>query len=255
MESEINQSPGKKPFLELTRKKAAGWFILVLFVCGWMFVLGILVGRGTAPVQFDVDKLKKDLLNELKAAAEKEKEEKKVAEATDSSDKDSPDGKPALGFYEDLKSTKESQEHINIAAAPKQEIPPLAVPQKEVPVKEIKANEIQINEPKIEKAKDKAIVPDETNQLKSPKPALPGIAVKGPVYTIQVASVKDRKSADKLVSDFVIKGYQAFRASGEVKGKGTWHRVRIGEFINKSEAELILSRLGKDKIKGIIITK
>jgi cell division septation protein DedD len=244
MENEINPPAGKKPFLELTRKKAAGWFILILFVCGWMFVLGILVGRGTAPVQFDVDKLKKDLLNELKAAVEKEKEEKKAAEATASSDPVSPDGK-ALEFYEDLKSTKESQENINMGAAPKQEILPLSVPQKEVPVKE----------PKITKVNEKAVAPAEIKPLKSPEPALPEIAVKGPVYTVQIAAVKDQESADKLVVDLVKKGYPAYRSSGEVPGKGTWHRVRIGEFREKSEAETVLARIGKDKVKGIIVSR
>ena len=253
MDHEINPPAVKKPFIELTRKKAAGWFVIVLFVCSWMFVLGILVGRGTAPVQFDVDKLKTDLLNELKAAVEKEKEEKKAAEATASADQVSPDGKQALGFYEDLKSTKESQENINMEAAPKQENLPLSVPQKEVPVKEIQTKDAQVKEPKIVKTNEKAIAPAETKPLKPPEPALPEIAVKGPVYTIQIASVKDQKSADKLVADLVKKGYPAYRSSGEVPGKGTWHRVRIGEFREKSEAEDILAGLGMDKIKGIIV--
>jgi cell division septation protein DedD len=249
MESEINPPAVKKPFIELTRKKAAGWLVIVLFVCSWLFVLGILVGRGTAPVQFDVDKPKKDLVNELKAAVETEKEEKKTAEATASSDPVSPDGK-ALEFYEDLKSTKESQENINMGAAPKREILPLSVPQKEVPVKKI-----QVKEPMIAKVNEKAVAPAETKPLKTTEPALPEIAVKGPVYTIQIASVKDQESADKLVGDLVKKGYPEYRSSGEVPGKGTWHRVRIGEFREKSEAETVLARIGKDKVKGIIVSR
>jgi len=255
MESEINPPAVKKPFIELTRKKAAGWLVIVLFVCSWMFVLGILVGRGTAPVQFDVDKLKKDLLNELKAAVEKEKEEKKAAETADPADQASPDGKQALEFYEDLKSTKESQENINMGAAPKQENLPLSVPQKEVPVKEIQTKDSQVKEPKISKPNEKAAAPAEKKPLKSPEPALPEIAAKGPVYTIQIAAVKDQKSADKLVADLVKKGYPAYISSGEVPGKGTWHRVRIGEFREKSEAGGILDGLVKDKIKGMIVKK
>jgi len=249
-EGEIDQPSGKKPFVELTRKKAVVWFIVILFVCGWMFVLGILVGRGTAPVQFDVDKLKKDLLNELKAAVENEKEEKKAAEAKVSSDPVSPNGKQALEFYEDLKSMKESQEKINMGAAPRQVTIPLSVPQKEVPVKEI-----QVKEPKIVKVDEKVVAPAEIKPLKSPEPALPKIAAKGPVYTVQIASVKELKSADKLVGDLVKKGYPAYRASGEVQGKGIWHRIRIGEFRERSEAEGLLASLGKDKIKGIIVKK
>jgi len=255
MEDEVKPPAGEKPFFGLTRKKAAGWFVFILVVCGWMFVLGILVGRGTAPVQFDVDKLKKDLVNELKAAVEKEKEEKKAEEVKASSAQVSPDGKKVLGFYEDLKSTNDSQENIKIEAAPKKEIIPLPVPQKEVPVKEIQTKEAQVKEPKIVKVNEKAIAPAETKPLKSPEPALPEIAAKGPVYTVQIAAVKDQKSADKLVSDLVKKGYPAYRSSGEVPGKGIWHRIRIGEFREKSEIETVLARLGKDNIKGIIVTK
>ncbi|MDQ1331796.1 MAG: hypothetical protein QG578_2066 [Thermodesulfobacteriota bacterium] len=273
MESEPKASSGTKPFLELTRKKAIGWFILILIVCSWMFVLGILVGRGTAPVQFDVDKLKKDLVNELKAAVEKEKEEKKAADAIVSSDPASPDGNKPLGFYEDLKSTKESQEHINMGAAPKHESLPVSVPQKELPVKEVPVKEIQAKEiaketaketkvkeiqekaPKIGKVNEKTAVPAETKQLKAQKTASPETAVKDTIYTIQVAAVKDMNSAEKLMSDLVKKGDQAYISSGEVPGKGTWYRVRRGGFSERSEAEIILSSLVKDKIKGIIMKK
>ena len=44
----------KKPFIVLSRRKIAGWLSLIFFLCAWMFVLGVLVGRGTAPVKFDI---------------------------------------------------------------------------------------------------------------------------------------------------------------------------------------------------------
>ena len=47
----------KKPFIVLTRRKIAGWFFIIFFLCAWMFILGVLVGRGTAPVKFDVAKI------------------------------------------------------------------------------------------------------------------------------------------------------------------------------------------------------
>ena len=51
----------KKPFYVLSHKKIAGWFLVILFLCAWMFILGILVGRGTAPVKFDIAALEKKL--------------------------------------------------------------------------------------------------------------------------------------------------------------------------------------------------
>ena len=47
----------KKPFIVLNRKKVIGWIIAILFLCAWMFVLGVLVGRDTAPVKFDIQQL------------------------------------------------------------------------------------------------------------------------------------------------------------------------------------------------------
>ena len=41
----------KKPFIVLTRKKIAGWLVLIFILSAWMFVLGVLVGRGTAPLE------------------------------------------------------------------------------------------------------------------------------------------------------------------------------------------------------------
>jgi cell division septation protein DedD len=102
---------------------------------------------------------------------------------------------------------------------------------------------------------EKTAGPAETNQLKAQKTASPETAVKDSIYTIQVAAVKDMNSAEKLMSDLVNKGYQAYISSGEVPGKGTWHRVRIGGFRERGEAENILSGLGKYKSKGIIVKK
>ena len=38
-----------------------GWLAVVFLVSGTMFFLGFLVGRGTAPIEFDMDKLSHDL--------------------------------------------------------------------------------------------------------------------------------------------------------------------------------------------------
>ena len=51
----------KKPFIVLSRRKIAGWVLLIFFLCAWMFILGILVGRGTAPLKFDIAELEKKL--------------------------------------------------------------------------------------------------------------------------------------------------------------------------------------------------
>jgi hypothetical protein len=55
---------------EKKSKIAWGKALLVLFVAAWMFVLGVLVGRGSAPVHFDIMELQKEL-ETLRRAREK----------------------------------------------------------------------------------------------------------------------------------------------------------------------------------------
>ena len=54
-------SLSKKPFLVLSRRAIAGWLGVIFILCAWMFVIGILVGRGTAPVKFKIDGLQTKL--------------------------------------------------------------------------------------------------------------------------------------------------------------------------------------------------
>ena len=64
-------SPNKKYRLQLTRKGVWFWIVSIFFISAWMFALGILVGRGTAPVRFDIHQLQKELA-ELKKKTLKE---------------------------------------------------------------------------------------------------------------------------------------------------------------------------------------
>ena len=56
----------------MTNKGRTLWISLFIFGCGWMFVLGILIGRGIAPVQFDIEKLQKELASLKEAVIKKE---------------------------------------------------------------------------------------------------------------------------------------------------------------------------------------
>ena len=77
----------------------------------------------------------------------------------------------------------------------------------------------------------------------------------GPIYTIQAASVKNAKAADRLIEKLKKSGYPAYRAIGNVQGKGIWFRVRIGEYKNKSEALGVIKKLKKDGLKPIVVMK
>jgi DedD protein len=55
-------------------------------------------------------------------------------------------------------------------------------------------------------------------------------------FQLQVASFKDQNEADKLVDDLRRRGHRALRQAAYVPGRGLWHRVRIGPFKNRFEA-------------------
>ena len=83
----------------LQRRQVAGWLSVFFFVAAGMFVLGVLVGRGTSPVQFDIENLQKELTALKEAVIKKELTRFKI-------DANTANDKTDLGFYEELKKTK-----------------------------------------------------------------------------------------------------------------------------------------------------
>jgi cell division septation protein DedD len=51
------------PFLTIDNSNLFGWLMSCFIVCGCMFFLGVMVGRNSAPVQFDVDRIEEKLSN------------------------------------------------------------------------------------------------------------------------------------------------------------------------------------------------
>lgn len=212
---------------KISRKGKLVWIGLMVFIAGWMFVLGILVGRGTAPVNLDTGKLEKELA-ELKAAMMK-KEQAKIDAQT--SDKGA--ANPQLGFYEALK--KPQNEPLFKAKRP-----PTPAPMP------ITKNTGAVSKPKPSPAPAPKPAPE--SKLKS-KPA----AAKEH-FTIQVAAVKTAGNAGRLVSRLRQKGFQAYQVRSKVAGQGVWYRVRVGAFESRQDAEKTLRNLKKDKTDGMIIT-
>jgi len=201
----------KRPFW-LMDKGTWKWICVIVFVSVWMFVLGIFVGRGTAPVKFDIENLQKELAALKQAVIKEGQEQLKIGQ-------DPASAKMELGFYEALKKTRPSVRKKTVS-----------------PQKKAKVQPVQ----KIEK------LASSNKQTK---------AAAGAGLTIQVASLKDMKVAVELAEILKKKGYQAYTVSAKIPGKGTWHRIRIGYFKNRSDAADILDRLKKDKYRPIVIQK
>ena len=100
MASPAEKDPNKKPSTTISRRARVGWVVAVFFIAAWMFGMGVMVGRETAPVRFDLDQLKKTLESLQRAPREPLKNAPPV-ESTQMKDK------TKLDFYEVLPKNRE----------------------------------------------------------------------------------------------------------------------------------------------------
>ncbi len=222
--------------IRMTRKGVMIWIGLMLFVAGWMFVLGILVGRGMAPVNLDTGKLEQELAA-LKARMLRQEQAKVETGAQ------GPNGaKTELGFYEALKDPK--------AEKPFQPMPKSAVQPESwsVPKPPVTAVPMPKQAPKPEpKPEPKPVVKP------PPSPKMQASRASGK-FTVQVAAFKDLQSATHLVAELRKKGYRAYQIRTEVAGKGVWYRVRVGAFTDSAGAREVAGKLKGDKYGAMVVT-
>jgi cell division protein FtsN len=233
----------KKPFIVLNRRKITGWIIAVLFLCAWMFVLGVLVGRDTAPVKFDIQQL-------LHGRDDSNTEAQVKEQGQPTKDSVAVKDKTKLRFYEQL---PEDQKDTSV---PDIKPPQISESQKEDQSLSKDPESIQ-NSPTKKADTENAASPKTTaKQKEQRKAAAAGTEQStGAVYTIQAASVKKAKNADRMVAELKQKGYPAYRTIGKVAQKGIWFRVRIGEYNSKAEARQTLNKLKKLGLKPILVKK
>jgi len=65
-------------------------------------------------------------------------------------------------------------------------------------------------------------------------------------WTLQVSSHRGQEEAERVVARLNEKGYMAHVVSAELGERGTWHRVRVGQFASKQEAEMLAEKLVDD---------
>lgn len=232
MEMQAKKPADKKPFKVLTRKAMLGWLIAIFVLCGWMFGLGVLVGRDSAPIEFETNPLGKKIAELKGKEAERKKEggEEKPG---------APKEKGDLEFYEAL---PENRDDTKLPKQQKSDSPAL----KAAP-------------PGDEQKRSSAAEPE-----RSPKPAPTPSPEKKPageeaasagagVYTVQAASVRNLPDAERLVKKLKQGGYPAYSVTSELAGKGTWHRVRVGRYAVKAEADRVLDKLRAEGFKPMLV--
>jgi len=253
--------------IQISRKASLLWAGVLLFVMGWMFVLGILVGRGTAPIPLKANVLEQEL-RDLKEAMLRQ-QQKEIETRVNPGDAPATE----LDFYEALKKPPAPTAR-RIADAPQsmKQPSPVTVDKKPPVPKSAPAqpaqnqtqnqnqtqtqNQAQYQVQKPEKAAPApSVSPVAAKPVVSAQPVAAATAApaKKERFTIQVGAFKDAASADGMVNRLRGKGYPAYHLRTELPGKGVWYRVRVGAFAARQGAETMLARLKGDQVQGMVV--
>jgi cell division septation protein DedD len=226
------QKKGSKTYrIEVTRQSLILWvggFLIGLF---WIFIFGILVGRGFLPeILTDVS----DIRSQLSAIQDMMSHER-----SDEMELSDPSGDDLeMGFYKNLSGKEEDEIE---AWKPKKRV---AIPKKEAPQTRI---QLQTTNPE----KNSAQTRDTVSPKEIPDSKLPKIAEAQ--YTVQLYSLGEEGKAQELVENLEKSGFPAYIRESEVKGK-TYFRVNCGSFTRRQAAEDYAEELYKKKgISGLVM--
>lgn len=180
-----------------------------------MFILGVMVERGVAPVKFDIKDIQEDLASMGKTEIKKEQQ---LYNTTGTKIK------TASSVSTPLKTKKIKKELQNNNAD--------SVYKKSWVSQKKKTINYQQKKDSIKKQAKK--------KLEN-------------FYAVQIASLKDYKYADKTLEKLKQKGYRAYIIKIRIPSKGLYYRVLVGRFDNRKDASALLIRLKKEKLFGVII--
>lgn len=277
-ENERNQHPQKNPH----QQRSVLWIGFVLLISGWMFFLGVLVGRGTAPALFDYQQIE----TEITALARIFTESRKAQ----------PDMVTDTGLEYPVELKKEAED--NTLQMPTQERPPVKPAETPRPVQQeiaqatvsppAKPDNHAVTKPetagltqesaktvtvpesrirsmydlnKVSQTRETPLVAPERTPPAVPKPRAPAfdnalVAAKAETVqpiAIHLTSMVDKKSADILIEILRNKGISASKTPKMIRGKGVWYTVVVGKYTSSAEADAMLNRLKQENMDASLV--
>ena len=261
------------------QQRSALWIGFVLLISGWMFFLGVLVGRGTAPALFDYKKIETEITALAKTFTDSRKAQNDMAT-------DILTTQAGLEYPEELKKKTEDVVKMQMPALEKPVRPaetpnpvqqgpaqsPTPLPAKsdiqtagkpeaiEQPPESIRPGpEIKIKsmyEVKAPQTRETVSAPPERTPAATPKPSPSASDNKTETVqslAIHLSSLVDKKSADALIESLRSKGISASKTPKMVPGKGVWYTVVIGKYTNSTEADAMLNRLKQENVDASLV--
>ena len=249
--SENSDKPAapKRFHVELSRAQAFLCGLALLFSLTWMFIFGILVGRGLPLVDSKDTSLRAELMQFLGLGRELAQPVENVAETWEDPQKQQEIQKKiaqSLSYYEDL-SRKDST------------LPPPAPPEQSPSVPKEKSPDPGTKA----KAKQPPAAPQRTEtastgpQKSASQPPPRGHDANENAssehFTLLIASLKDGEGARKLVDQLRSKGYNA-RLEPLDAGGASWNRVLLGSFPNREGALRFAAEFNRrERMEGLVI--
>ncbi len=209
---------GKKYRIELTPLSVLLWGILVFFILTWIFVLGILVGRGFLPGNIPIVSDLKDRIGRLQELVVKKK-------PYNSRSQEEIDDAPKLDFYERLASKKDKAKK-NWKSG------------KELDIPEKETSSVVVEAPG----------KPPMDQKEPPETLVPA----GDQFTVQIASLGEIHKAEEMIRRLINLGYDAYYYKADVQGR-TFYRIRCGRFRSREEALVYSQKIEKEAgLKGFV---
>jgi cell division septation protein DedD len=226
------------------------------FLCVLVFALGVVVGRATGDPEPVAQATKPD-----DAAPSLPREQAAKGQLTSSTSSRIPllpaaeSKKPAVqgpefAFSPTLpESALTSKSETLSATTP---LRPKAAPTPEVaPIGEPPAARVE------EKHEPEPRRPVVTAEPKPKTPAVSRVSLsQGGDYTVQVGSSRSLEQATELKGRLSKKGYVVYVQTVDLNDKGTWHRVRIGNYRDKEGAERVASDIrSRESLPATVMKK
>jgi cell division septation protein DedD len=220
----------------------SGFFLFLLF---WVFVLGVLVGKGViAGAMFDI-KYPIQRIKALVGIRERVEYEKPK--------------EGSLNFYSELEKKKKDAKVDNIIPVEQKQPDHEITLSKEIDTPKPEAgNEVrgvitppvqeQEQAPQVQDAIQTPIVDNQgetqlvTSGEETETPGLTEPEQSTEHYSVQVAAITDREMAEKMAKELVDGGYDAYYYAATISGKKTY-RIMCGRFTDRNDAITYHERL------------
>jgi cell division septation protein DedD len=230
----------KRYRLELGFKELVFYGFGLVIALSWMFVFGILIGRGIPLVNPDDLSVQAHLMRLLGLGQQAAQQPQPKPAETGESPKEI---LQSLNYYEDLTQR-------NAPSTPSlRPVPTIPVSPQPPPVEE--------NPP--QKAKSRGQQPQASSEAGNLPQLRAAASEPGPPanasehFSLLVSSLKDADNAQRLVEQLRAKGYSPRIESLNLSG-AQWNRVLIGFFRNREEAMRFAADFNrKEKMEGLVI--